>query len=237
MRSPASNQFLFTWCERHLLWSHVPTRNFEVLWFQGVIEPFKPPCHGFEINLCRPANGSSSRVKFTFLTSLFISPVNEQVTWTLWEPGQNEELQERWDTCAGEQDWPVLFSSQQLSENTHRSNTYPKEKLILCDAKNQVFQRRLLESNHLSRQDPASDENRGSHSHGTTERSRSYFPQILRLNANGNACEKKTWLKPHFRGLMLKRIKMSSLRRCVLLECISKLFTCIYSSKKTSDDE
>lgn len=55
----------------------------------------------------------------------------------------------------------------------------------------------LLEANHLSKQDAGSDENRGSHSHGTTEPSWSYFPQVQRLNTKTNAW--KTCLKPHFR--------------------------------------
>lgn len=58
--------------------------------------------------------------QLTFLTSLLISFVDQQVARALWEPGQDEELQERWDTCGGEQDGPVLFFTQELSVKSHR---------------------------------------------------------------------------------------------------------------------
>ena len=80
----------------------------------------------------------------TFFTSLLISPINEQVAWTLWEPGQGEELQECWDTCAGEQDGPVLLFAQELSEKTHihysqdRYYILQSEAHILFEAENQV---------------------------------------------------------------------------------------------------
>lgn len=58
--------------------------------------------------------------RFTFLTPLIVPSVNEQVARTFWEAGQDEKLQERWDTCGGEQDGPVLFFTQQLSVEPHR---------------------------------------------------------------------------------------------------------------------
>lgn len=145
----------------------------------------------------------------TFLTSLIISSINKQEARTLREPGQDEELQDCWDTGGGEQDGPVLFFTQELSVKSPQTsklcysttitaislvNRNPwKLDYILGDSK-KMDDDHLLEANHLSKQDPNSDENGGSHSHGTTKYSWSYFPQIQRLNTKANAFENKAQL-------------------------------------------
>lgn len=53
----------------------------------------------------------------------------------------------------------------------------------------QIIALHLLEASDLSEKEPTSDKNRGSHSHGATEHSWSYFAQIQRLNTKANACK------------------------------------------------
>lgn len=143
--------------------------------------------------------------ELTFLTSLIISSINKQEARTLREPGQDEELQDCWDTGGGEQDGPVLLFTQELSVKSHRCQLWR----LLCYS-NSVLQTEnleswitlwvilkyyhLLEANHLSKQDSNGDENGGSHSHGTAKHSWSYFSQIQRLNTKANAFENKAQL-------------------------------------------
>lgn len=53
--------------------------------------------------------------QLTFLASLNISSVDEQIARALWGPGQDDKLQERWDGCGREQYGPVLLFAQKLS--------------------------------------------------------------------------------------------------------------------------
>ncbi len=89
----------------------------------GILYPLKPHCHAHEINHCRMVQQQQLQRWFTFLTSLMISSVDEQVAWTLWEKGQDEELQECWDAGGGEQDGPVLLFAQELPVKSHRDQT------------------------------------------------------------------------------------------------------------------
>lgn len=70
-----------------------------------------------------PSLPESGLTVFTFLTSFIIPFVDEQVAWTLWEPGQDEELQEGWDARGGEQDGPVLLFAQERTVKPRRSQS------------------------------------------------------------------------------------------------------------------
>lgn len=67
----------------------------------------------------------------TFFRSLLFSTVDEQVTRTLGEPGQREQLQERWDAWRGQQDGPVLLSPQELTVTSY-CNLASQEKFGFC---------------------------------------------------------------------------------------------------------
>lgn len=54
-------------------------------------------------------------LEHTFSTSDVIPSVDQQVARALWEPGQYDELQERWDTGGAEQDGPVFFFTEELT--------------------------------------------------------------------------------------------------------------------------
>ena len=48
---------------------------------------------------------------------MVITAVNQQVAWTLGEPGQDQELQQCWNAGGGEEEGPVVFLTQQLTVN------------------------------------------------------------------------------------------------------------------------
>ena len=56
-----------------------------------------------------------SRTVLTIYTSLLVPFVDEQVSRTLWEPGQGQKLNEAGNGITGKQVLPARFTTQNLS--------------------------------------------------------------------------------------------------------------------------
>lgn len=73
-------------------------------------------------------------LKVTFFTGVFIFSVNEKVARTLGEPWQDDELQDSRDTSGGQQDGPVLFSTQKLSVDSHNMQRFRVTRWLLSSS-------------------------------------------------------------------------------------------------------
>lgn len=123
----------------------------------------------------------------TINTSLFVAPVDEQVSGALREPRQGDQLDEARNGVTGQEILPTLLTAQNLPVNNPQSGV--NVVLVLAKKKKRKTHVCVPESNHLSQHNTEGREHRWWQRDGPSQVLRGAFSKVHGLNVHADPCK------------------------------------------------